>query len=95
MWIVSKVHDIKNDHLSMQYKEEDRIWCTSFGVKYFVSNSSASAQNVFIIWFYVPAGFAHADDMKKNSIFLYSIYILISVSRYLLQELVVQCVYNK
>lgn len=60
----------------MQYKEADIIWCASFGVKYFVSKSSASAQNVFIIWFYVPAGFAHADDTKKKNLYFYTVFIL-------------------
>lgn len=58
----------------MQYKEADVILCTSFDVKYFVSESSASPQNVFIIWFYVPAGFTHVDDMKKN-IYFYPVFI--------------------
>lgn len=65
-------------------------------MKYFVSESSASAQNVFIIWFYVPAGFTHADDMKKNYISIQYLYLTLKpLSRYLVQELVVQCVYIK
>lgn len=44
-------------------------------MKYFVSKSRASAQNVFIIWFYVPAGFAHADDIKKKNLYFYTVFI--------------------
>lgn len=97
MRILSKVHGIQNDHLSMQYKVADIILCTWFIVKYIVSKSSASAQNVFIIWFYVPAGFAHADNIKKTIyISIQYLYLTLKpVSRYLLRELVVQCVYNK
>lgn len=58
---------------------------------------SAQKSDVYIIWFHVPAGFAHTDDMKLGLyrylyIYIYTIFmfVLSEASQRVLQEWVLQ-----
>lgn len=60
----------------------DSFFCVYYFLNFKVSPASAQKSNVYIIWFHVPVGFAHTDDMKINLyryLYIYTQYLYINV----------------